>query len=235
MPFSSQGQLLYHCIWLIDIIGLTFKNDPWNKQARYHWRLEPTFCLTQGQLACPFLRKVNSCSRWHVSWSHQILYRRATGRCLDSLLAHGWHCCLLLKMNCLMMMLGLRCCLLCRDVCAACFWADVCGLTFGSVGERGSFGRYLRELPGPLVAMGRCLVALLVHGSHCCLLQKGIASWWCLDCSAAYYAGTYVLHASGRTSVVLPLGPSVSVGLLDVTYASFRVLWWPWADVLLHC
>ena len=30
-------------------------------------------------------------------WNHQILYRRATGRCLDSLLAHGWHCCLLLK------------------------------------------------------------------------------------------------------------------------------------------
>ena len=172
-------------------------------------------------------------------WSHQILYRRATGRCLDSLLAHGWHCCLLLKdelphddarvavlpivqgrmccmllggrlwsylwvrrwawvfwtlptrasgsfgghgpmscciasawvallsiakRNCLMMMLGLQCCLLCRDVCAACFWADVCGLTFGSVGERGSFGRYLRELPGPSVAMGRCLVALLVLG-----------------------------------------------------------------------
>ena len=47
-----------------------------------------------------------------------------------------------------------------------------CGLTFGSVGERGSFGGYLREPPAPLVAMGRCLVALLVLGWHCCLLQK---------------------------------------------------------------
>ena len=76
------------------------------------------------------------------------------------------------KMNCLMMMLGLQCCLLRRDVCTACFWADVCGLTFGSVGERGSFGRYLRELPAPSVAMGRCLVALLVLGWHWCPLQK---------------------------------------------------------------
>ena len=39
----------------------------------------------------------------------------------------------------------------------------------------------------------------------------------------------------GGRLVVLPLGPSVSVGLLDVTYASLRLLGWPWADVLLHC
>ena len=51
-----------------------------------------------------------------------------------------------------------------------------CGLTFGSVGERGSFGRYLRKPPAPWVAMGRCLVALLVLGWHCCPWQKSLAS-----------------------------------------------------------
>ena len=91
---------------------------------------------------------------------------------MSGCMASAWMALLsIAKMNCLMMMLGLQCCLLCRDVCAACFWADVCGLTFGSVGERGSFGRYLRELPAPLVAMGQCLVALLVLGWHCCPLQ----------------------------------------------------------------
>ena len=105
---------------------------------------------------------------------------------MSGCMASAWMALLsIAKMNCLMMMLGLQCCLLCRDVCAACFWADVCGLTFGSVGERGSFGRYLRELPAPLVAMGQCLVALLVLGWHCCPLQThdglgGFLATWVL-------------------------------------------------------
>ena len=161
----------------------------------------------------------------------------AMGRCLVALLVLGWHCCPLQKS------IASWKCLAC--IAAYCTETYVlhasgrtsCGSTFGSVGERGSFGRYLRKPPAPWVTMGRCLVALLVLGWHCCPLQKSVASWKCLACIAAYctvHRRMCCMLLGGRL-VVLPLGPSVSVGLLDRTYASLRLLGWPWADVLLHC
>ena len=58
-----------------------------------------------------------------------------------------------------------------------------CGLTFGSVGERGSFGRYLRKPPAPWAGMGQmscCIasawVALLSLGHRsCCIASAWVA------------------------------------------------------------
>ncbi len=60
-----------------------------------------------------------------------------------------------------------------------------CASTFGFVGERGSFGRYLRELPDPLVAWAD----VLLHGA---LKRNAIVSNWCfVICIWCFWIGAF--------------------------------------------